>query len=115
NDLNSTAGTLTVGASGKVNVTGALTLGSTATVNIALGGAAAGQFGTIYVTGLLAFVGTLNLSLANVFVPAGGDAFLVLTFSSHPGTCAPITGEDLPGGLKLKPIYAASGLTFKAS
>src|SRR5262249_18330111 len=48
-ELISNVGTVTVRASGSIKVTGALTLGSTATVNIALGGTAAGQFGTIAV------------------------------------------------------------------
>jgi hypothetical protein len=114
-ELISNVGTVTVRASGSIKVTGALTLGSTATVNIALGGTAADQFGTIAVTGAATLAGTLNITLANGFLPWKGNSFLIPTYASSIGTFGQVNGLNLSNGVTLSTVYAAAGLSLKAS
>ncbi len=83
------AGTLNVGASpGIFNINGVnFTNASTGIINIELGGLTPGtQFDQIaVVNAAVTLGGTLDVRLINGFVPAGGDAFTVVTYPSHTG------------------------------
>jgi filamentous hemagglutinin family protein len=91
------SGILAVGFSpGTLNVTGNLTLASTATTNIEIGGLTAGtQFDLINVTGLATLDGTLNVTSWGGYTPAAGNSFNFLTFGSSSGAFAM---TNLPAG-----------------
>ena len=93
-------GTITLKATGVANtltVNGNLSLAPTSVLNVKIGGAAAGQYGNIHVTGSATLRGTLNSSLINGFVPSG-QSFDVIT-----ATTGPVTGSfttlTLPVGI----------------
>ncbi|HET6878560.1 MAG TPA: Ig-like domain-containing protein [Pirellulales bacterium] len=108
------AGTITAGAGGTVAVSGNLTLSSTSTVNVELGGTTTDKFGRITATGAASFDGTLNISLVNSFQPVSGNSFKVMTFASETGQFATINGTSIPNSLVLAPTYDTGDLTLVA-
>ena len=51
----------------------------TGTLDIKLGGTAAGQYDALSVTGNVSLAGTLTVTLVNSFTPAAGDSFQIIT------------------------------------
>jgi hypothetical protein len=84
------AGTLTV------NGNGTFVGGSTALFQ--LGGATAGQFDKLSLTGTLAAGGTLDVDLINGFVPTAGNSFDILDFTTATGAFT-LSLPALGGGL----------------
>ena len=84
------AGTLTV------NGNGTFVGGSTALFQI--GGATAGQFDKLSLTGTLAAGGTLDVDLINGFTPTAGNSFDMLDFTTATGAFA-LSLPALGGGL----------------
>jgi hypothetical protein len=81
----SSSGTITVGASDKINVTGTFLQTSTGTLISQLGGAPASlMFGTLN-AGNATFAGTLQAVLVNGYTPAVNDGFQLLNYSSESG------------------------------
>jgi hypothetical protein len=78
-------GTLTVGAGSAFNVSGNFTQGTSATLEIQLGGTGSGQSGRLAVTGQATLTGTLLLTPVNGYVPQTGDAIHVLAYGSRSG------------------------------
>jgi hypothetical protein len=77
-------GTLTIGASSVVNVSGNYNQGLKATLEVQVAGpASSGQFGQLNVTGTATLGGTLLVTLLNNYVPQSGDSFTILTFASR--------------------------------
>jgi hypothetical protein len=104
---------------GQIDSTGILTIQGNYTqtsqgiLNIALGGTTAGtDYNQLIVTGLAMLDGTLNVTLANGYMPNVGDSFQVLLFGSRSGDFAAENGLNLGGGLQLDPEYSTSGLTL---
>jgi hypothetical protein len=64
-----------------------------ASLDIELGGALAGEFDQLVVTGATTLSGTLNVTLINAFAPAGGDGFPIV---QHAGATGTFTTENLP-------------------
>jgi hypothetical protein len=113
------SGTLlgTVINAGKIELSGILTIQgdytqtAQGTLNITLGGTMAGtDYGQLIITGLATLDGTLNITLANGFMPNAGDSFQVLLFGSRSGDFAVENGLSLGGGLQLDPAYDAASL-----
>ena len=91
-------GTLAPGASpGTLNVTGNMTLGSTAISNFEINGTTAGQFDLLAASGLLTLGGTLNLTTG--YAAALNDTVTLFTAGTFAGSFSSITGTDLGGGL----------------
>lgn len=109
-----TSGTIAAGAGGTVTVNGAFSIDPTGTANVELGGTNPGQFGQIKITGAATLAGTLNISLANGFQPASGDAFKIMTFASATGQFGTINGVSIPNNLVLAPTYDTTDLTLVA-
>ncbi len=86
---------LAAGATGTINASsGTLTLASSTTVNIELGGTpASGLYDSIVGNSTKVQAGTLNVSLVNAYVPAASAIFSVVTGSSISG---PFTTVNLP-------------------
>ena len=106
------AATMTLGnaadPTGTLTVQGPFEQTSTGVLNLDLGGTATTAFDRLVLsgaTGVATLAGTLNVSRVDGFTPALGQIFDVLTFASHVGTFAAITGLDLGAGLALQPLF----------
>jgi parallel beta-helix repeat protein len=85
-------GTLAVG--GLVTIDGDYFQGVYGTLDVRIGGTQAGtDYGQLVVNGFATLDGTLNVQLANGFVPQPGDPFQPLLFGSGSGTFAHYTGD----------------------
>jgi autotransporter-associated beta strand protein len=94
---------------------GSLVLGSSAALDIELGGTVPGtQYDTVSVGQNLTLGGLLNVALIDGFRPSHNDAFQILTWGSRTGDFAGMTGLDLGGRLRLVPAWGANNLTLKA-
>ena len=134
NDRGTIRGAGTLGATGQsVQNTGWLEPGSTdstailsvdasilvnsaqATLSVRLGGTAVGTgYDRLAVSGSVIPAGTLNVTLANGFVPSVGDTFAVLTYASHDGTFGTVTLPAIPGGVGLVADYTPTALVLRA-
>ena len=92
------AGALTLNA-GTLN-SGSMTLNSTSTLGIGLGGTTRGsQYGDVVASGNASLAGTLNVSVFNGFTLAAGNRFDILDWGTHSGTFASVTLPTLNGSL----------------
>ncbi len=112
------SGTLSPGtasAAGSIAISGNLTLGLGATLNIELaGGTTPGtDYDQIAVSGTATLGGTLAVTAINSFVPANGDVFHVLTFGSSSGDFTSQTGFVF-GGVFLVASSSASAFDVDA-
>ncbi len=106
-------GHLTLGAGSTLTVTGDFTQGAAATLEVLLGGTPdTGQFGRLVVTGRANLDGSLQITLANGYVPGTGDAFRILTYASR-GTPATNFAHP-PAGFDLNYDDVAGSLTIVA-
>jgi hypothetical protein len=106
-------GTVTVGPGSVVTVRGNLVEGATGVVNEQIGGTPASLlFGQVKVTspGTATLAGTLTTTYVNGFTPSVGQSYKALTFPSHVGTFAVITGPATPG--KMVPTYHTGDVTL---
>ena len=108
------AGHLSPGAgAGTFNINGAYTQTATGTLDIEIGGLAAGiQFDQLQVSGSTTLSGALNVSLIDGFAPVAGDRFQVLEFDDALGDFSTKTGLDLADGQLLAPRYGGDGLSL---
>ncbi|MBI4292852.1 MAG: filamentous hemagglutinin N-terminal domain-containing protein [Betaproteobacteria bacterium] len=112
-------GTLAPGtstAAGTLSLTGNLSMGSSSLLKVKLGGATAGTYDKLAVTGNVVMGGTLNVSLIDSYVPVSGDAhsFLGMTGTAT-GTFATTSfpsnidlGYNLYSGEAARTVYVAS-------
>ncbi len=76
-------GTLMLGSptsTADATIAGNYTQTGTGTLDIKLGGASAGQYDQLNVTGDVTLSGTLNVSLIDGFSPSSGDSFQIITY-----------------------------------
>lgn len=97
---------------GKLAITGSYTQQSEGTLNISLGGTAAGTFGELATTNGVSLTGTLSLKLINGFVPAVGDTFTILTGSAVSGTFTTVKGESINSGEHFEVNYNGNSVTL---
>lgn len=107
------ATTINGGASLTLNAgslnSGSVTLNSTSTLGIGLGGAARGsQYGALTASGHVALTGSLVVSL-NSFTPSSGQSFDILDWGSLGGTFSSIQLPTLSSGLvwNISQLYTA--------
>jgi hypothetical protein len=94
---------------GKIMVNGDYTQGGTGTLNIEIGGAAAGTgYDQLQVSGTAALGGTLNLGLINGFLPSVGDVFAFILPSAFTGAFSTINTTGFTGQVN----YSASAITI---
>ena len=96
------------GALGAFTVPGAVAFTSTGVIELRLGGLAVGQFDRLAL-GSATFGGTLDVKLANGFVPSPNDSFAIATYTSLSGSFATILGN----GHTYTPTYGATTLTIQ--
>ncbi|HBI43673.1 MAG TPA: hypothetical protein DDY78_12610 [Planctomycetales bacterium] len=85
----SNSGSLTVGGGSTLTVKGAYTQTSAAALNDPFSG---GQSGEVAVQGAANLAGNFNVSLDSGFTPNRNTVYPVMTFGSHSGTFAAVTG-----------------------
>jgi hypothetical protein len=96
-----TLGTLTVG--------GCVTLSSTGTIALRIGGTGAGMFDVI-AAGQVTLGGTLDVQLVNGFTPSTGNSFDVISYSSRTGTFGVVNGN----GTTYSIAYDPTAITLTA-
>ena len=77
------AGTLNLGngtTTADATIAGNYTQTSAGTLDIKLGGTAAGQYDALAVTGNVSLAGTLTVTLVNNFTPIAGNSFQIITY-----------------------------------
>ena len=113
---NQAGGTVSPGTSaGTLTVDGNYTQDAGATLAIELGGSTAGTFDALNVGGIASLNGTLNVSLADGFVPSVGDSFQILSAGSRVGTFSNTPGDVLNAGLgKFLVTYSANAVTLSS-
>ncbi len=95
-----------------VNV-GSIAFSSGSTLSIDIGGTSPGsQYDQIISSGTPTLAGTLNLAPYGGFVPAAGDKFIVMTYSSASGTFSTVTGTSAGPGLTYSVIYDPTSLVI---
>lgn len=108
-------GSITTGDSattpGVLTVSGAFTQSSTGVLNTPIGGAATGKFGQLAVSNGVSLNGTLNLSLANGFVPTIGATFPLITGSTVSGQFATVNGTSINSGEHFEVTYSGTTVT----
>ena len=80
------------GSTGTINIVGDYTQTANGTLSIEIGGASAGQFDKLAVSGFTTLGGTLNATTINSFTPASGATFTFLTSTPLAGTFATVNG-----------------------
>jgi hypothetical protein len=91
------------GQTGKLTIMGNYSQNAGGTLNIRLGGTAAGQFDQLAVSGVATLGGTLKVTLVNFFCTGAGDSFQFMTFGARSGT-SDFATKNLPnlgGGVTL--------------
>jgi autotransporter-associated beta strand protein len=102
----SNSGTITIGPTNTVNVSGGFTQTSTGTLDIQLGGAqSTGSYGSMTITGAAALGGTLKAELVYSYAPSTTDSFTPVTFASETGGFSATT---MPNGSGYQFAGAAS-------
>ncbi|MGH9431446.1 MAG: beta strand repeat-containing protein, partial [Terriglobia bacterium] len=99
---------------GRENISGSYTQTSAGTLNIDIGGLAAGtQFDQFLISGAASLDGTLNLDLINSFVPTLGQTFEILTASLVSGTFSTVNTPTFNGGTEeFGVVYNATNVTL---
>ena len=99
-------GTIVVGPTNRMNVSGGFTQSSSGTLDVQLGGApSSGVYGSLTVTGGAALGGTLQAQLAYGYTPSTTDSFTPITYASETGGFSALT---LPSGSGYQFAAAAS-------
>ncbi|MBI3484482.1 MAG: DUF11 domain-containing protein, partial [Acidobacteria bacterium] len=80
---------------GTLTITGNYIQGAGGSLNIELGGTAAGQFDVLAITGSATLDGTLNVLSFGGFSPGAGVSFQVMTYASRTGDFATKTGLNI--------------------
>lgn len=107
-------GSVTGISTGTFHVVGNYLQSATGFLAIRLGGTAPGtQYDQLQVNGAVALNGTLSVALANSFVPAAGNAFDILDWTSLSGTFSTIQLPALGAALmwNASQLYASGTLT----
>jgi hypothetical protein len=103
NDLNNTAASVAPGIGlGELIVGGDYTQSAGGTLKVELGGAAAGSYDQLAITGTAALGGLLDVSLINAFAPSAGNTFTILTATAgRSGTFSTLPSQLPPLGSSL--------------
>jgi hypothetical protein len=100
------------GAAGLLIINGNYTQTATGSLNIELGGPAAGSSDQLGVSGTATLGGTLNVATIGSFTPALGNTFQVVTFGSSSGNFNTCNGTNLANGLFLDPVFQPTNVAL---
>ncbi len=100
------SGSLTIGTTNKINVSGGFTQSSTGTLDVQFGGApSTGSYGSLTITSAAVLGGTLKADVVNNYVPSTTDSFTPVTYASETGGFSATT---MPSGTGFQFAGAAS-------
>jgi hypothetical protein len=102
---------LSIASAGKLTATNH-TQSSVGALNANIGGANAGQFGVLNVTGTANLGGVLNIKLLGTFVPLIGATFEILTAGSVHGTFATVNGTAIKSSEHFTVTYNSNNVTL---
>lgn len=113
-NIHNTGGVVRPGSSpGRFSLAGNYTQGPNGVLAVEIGGRTPGsEFDQVALTGTANLNGTLQVSLANGFVPQPGDSFPVLTMGSRTGEFAAITGLVLGATEALQVVQANTSVAL---
>jgi len=97
---------------GTLTLTGSYAQNSTGTLNISIGGSAAGKFGDLAVSNGVTLGGTLSIKLVNGFVPTIGENFTILTGSVVSNKFATVKGTSINSSEHFEVTYNATNVTL---
>ena len=97
---------------GKLTLTGTFTQNSGGTLNIYVGGSAAGSFGNLAVSNGVTLGGTLSIKDVNGFVPAIGNSFTIVTGSVVSGQFATVKGTSINSSEHYQLNYNSNNVTL---
>ena len=84
---------------------------TSSSLNIEIGGSPIQRtYDKLEIIGSATLNGNLNISLVNNFVPALGDTFEVLTYSSHTGNFSAINGLNTGTGISFDTVFTSTAL-----
>ena len=106
------SGTVTVGPTGLLSISGPYIQTPSGNFNVVLGGSTSSLYGHAAISGTASLAGTLNVSEANSFTPSTGNLFTFLSFTSATGQFANYTGLSLPNTTALQPGYNTGTVTL---
>ncbi len=89
-----------------------LNFAATSVLQIHVAGAAPGQYGVASMGCTPSLDGTLSLVVDPSYIPILGETLDVMTWASHTGSFATVTGLDLGGGLQFDVAYLADRLSL---
>jgi hypothetical protein len=114
--LTNNGGAVNPGTSaGTLTILGNYNQGTGGTLNIEIGGTAAGSFDVLTAGVTANLGGTLNVTLINAFTPVLGDSFTIMTFPALIGTFATTSFPPLGGGLVLNIAYNPGSVVLTVS
>jgi hypothetical protein len=93
-----------------LTLTGSYTQTSSGTLNISIGGTAAGTFGQVAASNGVSLEGTLVIKRINNFVPAIGDTFKIVTGSAVSGQFTTVKGLSINSGEHFEINYTANAV-----
>ncbi len=101
-------------APGQLNASGAYTQGANGTFDAQIGGQTPGtQHDQAVISGAATLGGTLAISLINGFEPNIGDTFTIMTFGSHSGDFAAVSGAGIPNGKMFQKTVNATSVVLQ--
>ena len=111
-DLFNTSATVAPGPGfGQLSVSGNYVQGSTAVLQIELGGIGAGLFDVLDIAQSASLSGTLEVA-PNGNIPTRGERFAILNYAQRSGTFDTIQGLEIGPTLQMVPQYGPSDLTL---
>jgi hypothetical protein len=113
-NVNNSGGILSPGLSpGQLAITSGYAQGASSAYDVEIGGLTAGtQFDKTVISGAATLAGTLNISLINSYEPNLGDTFQVMTFASHTGDFATVTGTSIAPGKFFQETIGPTSVTL---
>ncbi len=116
----SSGAAVTVGDSstqpGKLAITGSYAQSASGALNVSVGGTAAGmQYSQLVISGAANLGGTLNITLADGFVPAIGDTFTILMAGSATGQFTAVNGTVIDSNEHFEVSYSGSAVVLQAA
>jgi formylmethanofuran dehydrogenase subunit C len=93
-------------------VTGSYTQNSNGTLNISIGGTAAGSYGQVAVSNGVSLGGTLVIKRINSFVPALGSTFKIVTGSAVSGQFTTVKGTSINSSEHFEINYTSTAVTL---
>ncbi len=102
-------------SAGRLDIAGNYHAASSSAYNVEIGGTIAGtNYDQVAIAGQANLAGSINVCSVNGFVPALGDRFEIMKFTSKSGNVS-FRGLDIANGIYLQPIFSSTNLVLVAT